>query len=367
MWRKKSTLAATTGGGNKAGEAWEKHINANGGVAGHKVKLVVKDIAGKTGAGLAAAKQLIQDKVVAIIDQDAASDSTWIKTAAEAKIPVLVGVPGIGAYVSPDAFPYLIGQAGGVYGLMHAAKSAGSIAGAVYPTELSAAVPVPLYQAMAKANGVELPVITSVSSASPDFTAVCQQLKNAKVNSYTVAGHEQFTAKVVDQCRKQGLTVPQTLIGAAATEDWKTNPAYQNAMAVGITAPIFDDSNEALNTYRDALKKYVPDFVGKTADNGIALGAWLGGQLIVAAAAHVDGDLTGASLQQGLYALKDETLGGLVQPLNYVAGQITSLNCFFEFKSADGAFTAVNDAKPICGPAEVLKAADAAIIKAMAK
>jgi branched-chain amino acid transport system substrate-binding protein len=64
-------------------------------------------------------------------------------------------------------------------------------------------------------------------------------------------------------------------------------------------------------------------------------------------------------VEKGLYALHNQTLGGLAPPLNYAAGKANPVNCYFIFKATNGKFGTPYGVKPFCGPSKVINAAAA--------
>ncbi|ONH60438.1 hypothetical protein CcI49_11430 [Frankia sp. CcI49] len=343
-----------------------KSLNASGGLGGHPVKLIVKDVGSSTtGGGITAAKELInQDHVLAIIDHDL-QDSKWVKIAEAAKVPVIAGTPGQGALISPNTFPVIPSTIALGYGTFGSAKQLGSTFGFVYASELAATFSIDTYKAFAKAAGVSMPVALAVSATSPEYTAVCQQLIDADVDSYEVGGASAMIEKIARQCHQQGLKAPQVLLGASFIKSWLTDPAFNNSIVEDIGPGAYDSDLPGQKAYRAALEQYEKDFVGQVTDNAFAQSGWTAGKMIEVGVGKITGDLTPVKLQSALYTIKGETLGGLVQPTTYTAGQITTNSCWFNWKILDGKSVPVNDSKPLCAPAEVIKPVIERVAKAL--
>ena len=64
---------------------------------------------------------------------------------------------------------------------------------------------------------------------------------------------------------------------------------------------------------------------------------------------------TPADVKKGLYALKNETLGGFSSPLNFEPGQPTQVPCTFVMGVKAGALTAPRGDKPLCVPGSLSK------------
>jgi branched-chain amino acid transport system substrate-binding protein len=222
-----------------------------------------------------------------------------------------------------------------------------------------------LYQIFAKPAGVSLSVFLKASSSAPDYTAVCQALMEKHVGSYVLDFGSAIVTNITDACYQQGLRIPQIVGGYSTDSSWKSDKAFNDTIAVDGSTPFFESSTPAQKAYRAALSKYAPSIVGQPLDNSLSEFGWLSGQLVAAAAKKTTGKVTAASVTSGLYALKNETLGGMVQPLNYTRGKPTNLDCYFTWKISGGKFVPGPDGDtPICVSAATLGPVMAAASKA---
>jgi branched-chain amino acid transport system substrate-binding protein len=344
--------------------AWASSVNAAGGINGHKVNVIAKDAGTTTGANLTAAKELIgQDHVVAIIDTDFA-DSVWLPYATAQKVPVILGYPSVAGITDAGAFPITGTPFALGYGFLATAKTYGASVGLAYCAETCSTY-ADLYQVFAKPAGVSLPVFLKASSTAPDYTAVCQALKAQHVGSYVLDFGGAVVTKITDTCYQQGLRIPQIVGGSNSDPTWKTDKAFDGDVAIDGVAPFFESNTPGQKAYRAALSKYASSIVGQPLDNSWSALAWASGQLVAAAAKHTAGAVTAASLTSSLYAIKDETLGGMVQPLNYVQGKPTHLTCYYTWKISGGTFVAGSHGDaPTCVPAALLAPIIAAASKA---
>ena len=107
------------------------------------------------------------------------------------------------------------------------------------------------------------------------------------------------------------------------------------------------------------LKQYAPSVASGKDYSEVLSAPYAGLQLFakVADTAKLTPTSTPDDVKKGLYALKDETLGGLTVPLNYKEGQPTFLSCYFRTQY-DGSKW-VSTPKPIC-----LTAAQTSAVKA---
>jgi branched-chain amino acid transport system substrate-binding protein len=347
-------LGSNEAGIPKAANAWASSVNASGGLKGHRVRIVTKDIGNETGADITAAKALVsQNHVAAIFDFDT-EDAAWLPYTQSNGVPV-ISFTSAGSQSSPAAFPISIAQSAFAYALPSLAKTAGPKLGIVYCAEVPSCGGLgSLFKSYAGPLGLQIPVNIKISSSAPDYTAACQQLKNAGVDSYVVIAGSAVLAKLADQCHQQGLKAVLVQNAAQSIPAWTTDPAFNGLLVVDNFAPFFADNTPAHKAYRDALKTYTADMVNSVTDNAYSEASYLDGMLVSAAAKNVAGDLTAKTLKDALYTLKGETLGGMIQPVAYQQGNATVLGCYFSWTVKNGQRVAGNGDNYSCAPASVL-------------
>jgi branched-chain amino acid transport system substrate-binding protein len=348
-------LASSEGGVPKVTAAWASTVNATGGLGGHKVQVINEDIGTTTGADLTAAQELIErDHVVAIFDFDT-QDATWLPYAQSKGVPV-IALTSAGLETSPDAFPITEAEKTLGYSLPSLAKTVGPKFGIVYCAEVASCGQLAsIFAGAAEAQGMQVPVNVKVSSSEPDYTAVCQDLKSAGVDSYVVVTGGAVVVKIADQCRQEGVRASLVQDGGQAQNAWKTDPAFNGMHVTASLAPFFLDNTPAHKAYRDALSTYAANVANSSQDNQYSEAAWLDGKLIEAALTKAtSAPVTADTVKQGLYSLKGETLGGMIQPVTYTPGKPTLLGCYFSWTAQNGAFTAPNGDKYECVPDSVL-------------
>jgi branched-chain amino acid transport system substrate-binding protein len=359
-------FGSTIGGAEKVLNAWKQDVNASGGLQGRPVQLTVDDVgSAPAGTDLIDAKQLISQHVVAIIDVDL-QDTTWVKTATAAGIPVLAANDTASSYMTPDVFPVELSIIPGIYASLYEAKTLGAKTGIVYASEEGAAVQqeAAIFKVFAGAVGEGLPVFTSVSASSPDFTAVCQELKTAGVSSYTLIFPAAVQQKVTDQCYQQGLRIPQLLYASNSIPQWLSDKAYNDSLVMDGITPSFETSVPGVKAYRAALQKYEPSLVGSGSDNDYAALSWLAGQVIQTAAAKISGAVTATSLLNAVQTFKGETLNGGTSPLTYTAGQINPVRCWFTYTISGGKNVgSAASTTPTCASPQVVGPFDSALAK----
>jgi branched-chain amino acid transport system substrate-binding protein len=348
--------ASSQGAGPKVMNAWAKWVNSHGGVNGHPVKLIVKDDGGVPAQSEAAVKQLIeQDHVVAIVADQTDLDQTWASYVASKGVPVIGGIGVNTTFVTnPDFFASGQNVFASLYHVLTLAKSVGPKFAFLYcaesPTCASAG---PLVQGVAKAVGETVSLTAKVSATAPDYTAICQELKASGVQSYEFASGSTTVIRLATACAAQGVKAATITTDGTITGAWATAPALDGALAAELSFPWFDDSTPATKEYQDALARYAPDLGDANGPNPSY--GWVGAKLFEKAVENVgSAPITSASLKQGLYKMKGETLGGLIGPVTFTEGKPGLINCGFTVGLKDGKFTEPDGLTTTCAPDAVV-------------
>jgi branched-chain amino acid transport system substrate-binding protein len=338
--------------------AWQSYTNAHGGINGENVQVINEDVGSATSptAGLTAAQKLIgTDHVAAIITFDS-NDQDWVPYAASHHVPIIDAAGGLGNLSNPTSFQTGANAITLLVGNANVARSIGKKFGFVACVELAiCSQGIAVIGALAPTMGLQIPVNTKVSATAPDYTAVCQQLKAAGVDSYGIGGPQTMIKRVVDTCYSEGLRVPVVMTFISADATVPKDPAFDGAKFIDIHQPFFASSSPGLAAYQAALHQYAPQVVGTAADNSFDLAAWAAGGLIASGAqAAGSGAVTSASLITGLYTVKNDTLDGVTAPLNFPQGQPDGgTTCYFVYSIANGAYQA-GAAQPTCAPSALI-------------
>jgi branched-chain amino acid transport system substrate-binding protein len=344
-------------------QAWADTVNAAGGLDGHKIQLFVEDDAGNPATGIQDANVLVQqDKVVAIVGDASNVDSAWAPIVEKAGVPVVGGLSLNETFLTnPDFFASGTNIIALQYGLVATAKKFGGSIDLLYCAEAAACKEgATLTAAIAKTDGVSVPFQAPVSSTAPDYTAVCQEVKSSGAKTYDILDAGVLALRIATACEQQGVTARLVQVDSQITQAFDGVAAVNNTYAVEIDAPWFDSSTPATDAYQAAIAKYAPS-LGQ--ENGPEANyQWVAGQLFEAAVkASGSSTVTAASVKQGLYALKGETLGGLTQPLTFTKGQTPMFNCWFTMAVVGEKFALPNGLTTECAPTAVV----AAIAKSM--
>jgi branched-chain amino acid transport system substrate-binding protein len=346
--------ASSSDQGATVAPAWAAWINANGGIDGHPVQVIVMDDKGDPATAQAAGQQFIADGVSAIIVSSDNLVSAFDSAAIAKGIPLISGSANSADwYTKPGMFATVTGNVPGLAGQVavaakygHAKKFAN-----LYCSEIAACAQAgPILAQVAKAAGVGY-VGMAVSSTAPSYTAQCLQLKQEGVDyaqlNFTTAAAVRF----VQNCQAQGYNPTwgssEQAIGtpfAAIPNLTVFGPAY-SFPSVAAAAPAAQ--------FRSVMEKYATNSNWR---EGSASFTWDGLQALaqavksqnIAAATPV----TAADVMAGMYTFKSENLGGeLANGVTYTKGKplgFTANACYFVVGMKGGQTTAPADLTPQC-------------------
>jgi branched-chain amino acid transport system substrate-binding protein len=179
-------------------------------------------------------------------------------------------------------------------------------------------------------------------------------IESSGAESYSTSLTSDVLDRVAAQCTQQG--VKARMISQVSDQSMAGQPGFKNVQFVDSHFPFFADSTPATKAFHAALKKYAPQ-VGTKSDpsNFIAPAVWVSGKLFEAAVnAAGTSHVTAASVLKGLYALHNDTLGGLTGPLTFKRGKVTLNNCYFLYKLQNSKFTDPGGVKAQCAPSSLV-------------
>lgn len=325
-------------------KAWAKWVNADmGGVNGHPVRIIAMSDQGTPDGGLAAARQLVADKVAGI---DVMSQIT--EGAIESYLPK-TGVPLIGGQASvndeiglnaKEAWPntwfaYDQPTQAEIVGSMVAAKASGNKSMiAAFCSEVAAcAASGSILKSFAPKIPIDYKGVFTVGAGQASYTAQCLTLKSSGATSVDAAFDAQALQPFVTQCNAQGFT--GTYVLSATNIDPSIDKSLKGDLVGTMQAfPWWVDA-PPVNAYRAVMAKFAPgvNYAWVSASN-----TWTALELFrdtmtkhgPAASAAV----TPAVVIKAYHQVKNETLDGLLsQPITFHAtGPQPEVKCQWIFK-----------------------------------
>jgi branched-chain amino acid transport system substrate-binding protein len=346
--------ASSSDQGATVAPAWAAWINANGGIAGHPVKVFVEDDQNSPATAQSDEQDLESKGVVAII----ASSDNFVPAydaAAIAKgIPVISGTANVtdwytkaGMFPTPTGvLPGLAAQIAVAVKYGHATKFAN-----LYCAEIAAcAQSVPVQGGYAKAAGIQYTSL-AVSSTAPSYTAQCVQLQQEHVDYAQLNFATAAAVKFVQDCQAQNYNPTWGSSEQAAGSSFaslQNFTMYGPAYAFPSAAP-----GAPVATFTSAMQKYAKDGNWK---EGTASFTWDGLQVLAKAIQDANvspsAPVTAQNVLTGLYSFKNENLGGeLANGLTYTQGKPVGFAfnpCYFVVGMKGGKVTAPSGLTPQC-------------------
>jgi branched-chain amino acid transport system substrate-binding protein len=346
--------ASSSDQGATVAPAWAAWINANGGIDGHPVQVIVMDDKGDPATAQAAGQQFASDGVAAIVVSSDNLVSAFDSAAIAKGIPLIGGPSDENDwYAKPGMFPTMTGIVNGLAAQIavavkfgHAKKFAN-----LYCAEVAACAQAnPILQGAAKAAGIGYTQL-AVSSTAPSYTAQCLQLKQEGVDYAQLNFATAAAVRFVQNCQAQGYNPTwgssEQSIGAAYA-------SLPNFTAYGPAYAFPSVANAApVDQFRSVMQKYA------TSSNwreGTASFTWDGLQALTQAVKNENipaaTPVTAADVTAGLYSFKNQNLDGvLANGLTYAKGKpfgITANACYFVVGMKNGQTTAPAGLTPQC-------------------
>jgi branched-chain amino acid transport system substrate-binding protein len=339
-----------TGDASETARAWAAYTNANGGLNGHPVKVVVKDTQSSAANALQAAQDLVENEGAIAIADNTFSNTAFAKYATEKKVPVIGMNTGAATtqYLSdPNFFTPTPSVLTVLQGLPKAAsllnKKAFSF---LYCAEIAACgQAVPIVEGGAKAAGMTAPYSASFSASSPNYTAQCLAAKKAGVDTLFAGGSVPASNKrVYDDCAKQGYQPLAAFSVSTINQSVIEDDLIPHLVGVTAVRPWFMKDVPGALLFHKVMGDYLP----KSTSQPVVAAQWAALQLFAKAAASVGSAPSSEDIYAGLYGFKDETLDGLTVPFTFVKGKPSTSNCIFAYRGDEGELAPLNEGEPIC-------------------
>lgn len=345
-------------------EAWAKDFNARGGVNGTPVDLVIKDDGGDPAKALQAAKELVEgDKVIAIVGATSVADAAFADYVTAKGVPVVGGAspePVMGT--NPNFYPSGSTLLALIAGTLSRAEGKEKL-GAMYCAESPVCAQlVPLAEGVGSMFGLSVAAV-KIAGTAPNYTAPCLAMEDEGADALFVASAGPVVQAVIGDCKQQGYEPTNVVQASTTTNTMLKDPNLEGSLIASTNANPYDVSLPAVKEFQDAVEKHSPGLIESDDFSFDGIYPWVGGKLFeaVVQAGGLTKDATSADVKTGLYALKDETLGGLTPPLTFTEGKPFFTACWFTAKVGGGTFVSENDNKATCLSADET----AALVKAV--
>jgi branched-chain amino acid transport system substrate-binding protein len=332
-------------------QVWAQWTNAHGGIAGHPVQVLSAD----DGADPARSRSVIQDMVenkhviafvgnMTILDADAG-----VQYLEQKHIPVVGGdVISAPWTASPVLFPMGTTVLPLIEAALKAAHDAGQTKlGLVYCVEVPACDVINKHvNETAAKYGEQIVYSSRVTVTQPDYTATCLGLQQSGAQAVWLAVEANSQERFANSCQRQNYHPLYLTINQTSTTQEAHNPTLDGMVAPAPAFPwMVSGGNAEIDAYHQAIQQYAPGIE----ESGSTAIQWASGELFRKAAAGIGAVPTTDAIFNGLWALRNETLGGLTPPLTFTAHQPSpQVTCYYLTRISGGRWTAPNGARLQC-------------------
>ena len=349
------TLSGPVGAAYAAGPptlgAWKRMVNERGGIAGHPVEVIFGD----DGGDPARHRSLLQDfvenrKVIAFVGNPAPLTGTAGRAYLEQKrVPVIGGDLASAAWhESPMFFPQ-----GTTLPEMLVATIA---TGAKFTTKKKLGIATcaeaqacrdayDQWPDVARRFGLDLVYRAQVSLAQPDFTAECLGARNAGVELFATVVDVTGVSRFSTSCGRQRFKPTYLFIQTVVDDREKSDPNLQGAYGAVATFPWPANDSPGTSEYHATMRRFAPNVSPAASSTQL----WTAAKIFERAAAVLADPPDRGKLIDTLYSLKNETFGGLTQPITYNKDAAASrVPCWFVQTIRDSAWVAPQGSRPVC-------------------
>jgi branched-chain amino acid transport system substrate-binding protein len=352
------TYASSTGGTFPTIDAWTRWTNAHGGINGHPVKVITVDDGGIPANGIAAAKTLIADHVMAIVGPVSNTEFSWYTMVTGAKIPVIGGQTNGGPLYQATPLLFPTGETSTVGLLSVAGTNHHPKIAVMYCSEVPAcAAQTTAFKSQAAAHasslgGVKLVYSAAVSGSAPSYTAQCLAAKQAGANAMFVSDSAAIADRVFKDCASQGYT-PMPLGYAPSVDDsWLGQPSFDGAYITEENFPWFASSTPTEIAFHSAIKQYDPALLKSITFNANTSQVWAALEVYKAVMlkANAGDSPTPQKVIDALYSLPAGwSVAGVTPPLTFARDKPNPpVDCYFLVQIKNKNWTVAADGKVTC-------------------
>jgi branched-chain amino acid transport system substrate-binding protein len=349
-------LGAVSGPAPPAIRAWAAYVNARGGLAGHRVRVILADDGNDPARAQALVRQLVErEKVVAFINEYTLNTlGAVMPYLEEKKIPV---IGSIGGDLIGGSSPMMFNPLAGSFGESHAwatlltinAMTEKKKLGLVYCREVNGCTTyVQTIKKLMPYGDLNIVYEAQVSLAQPDYTAEMLEAQRAGAEVLFTLVDSASIGRVAKSAHRQGYQ-PIFVAAFNASHDlvFAGGKDVEGLLVGGRYAPW--DSSPLVEEYREAMKTYQPNAPRGDLGGGVFV---VGRLLQERIALFLKEPPTSAQFLEGLYALDKDTLGGRLPGISFPHGSHAKVNlCTVPQRLVNGRFTTRDAAASfVCAP-----------------
>ena len=349
-------LGVVSGPAPPAIRAWSAAVNAAGGVNGHPVRVILADDNADPARSLSIVRRLVeQDKVIAFLNDYSFTLPAVLPYLEQHQIPI---IGSIGGDASGDHSPMMfnpmlgpdVGQAWGfILNALTQAPGKKKV-GILYCREASiCAIIKDGFKKLLPYDGLEVVYEAFVSLAQPDYTGEMLQAKQAGAEIILPLVDTASVHRLVSSARRQNYA--PAYVGTYNLNQDAVYAFPDTLEGVFLTSRAGAwDTSPLLGFYREAMDRYQP----KAPRGDLGAGVFVVGKLFAEKIGpFISEPPSTAQILEGLYSLKNETLGGLLPGISFSrdAERVNTNQCIVPVRFTGGKFRA-HDAQGsfVCAP-----------------
>jgi branched-chain amino acid transport system substrate-binding protein len=349
-------VGATLGGVVKGAQVWVRWINERGGVNGHPVELKVWDDGGDPARHRAQVQEAVErSHVVAFLGEAAVLSMEASFEYINAKRIPVVGTDATPQFTDNQPMYFIqvaYGKAIVYLGVGTVARRAQKLGlkkfGTITCSEIHQC---DLHQGWwhqyATERGLQSAYKGKASLVQPDFTAECLAARNAGVEILAMSMDANSINRIAASCARQDYRPIYASLGPNLVPRYTEDPNLEGMILGANVLPYLATSNPAMIEFLGAMKQYAPGAnVGPSEEQG-----WVAGKLFEKAAASLPEPPTSDAVLRGLWNIRNETLGGLTQPLTFTEGKPSSQDpsCGYDMVIEKGEWRSPDSFQLHCG------------------
>jgi ABC-type branched-subunit amino acid transport system substrate-binding protein len=352
-------VGANFAGAIKTSYVWVNHMNAMGGLGCHPIVFEQIDDQSNPALSQAAVEKLVNKGAIAIFGAFVPLDVAGFQAGLNKMKVAAVGGDQAAPEWNSNQYMYPVGgtaRAAVAGSVQQAAQAGGKKIAVLYCVEASPCGSnfndTIIKDGYANKFGMDVVYSGSVSITQPDYTAQCQNAKNAGADTVAWGLDRAGLQRAAKSCAAIGYFPKLPLIALQGSFDPKdANIRKSGAFLSGPTFPYMVSDSPATKLYHDSMQKYAPGAAIDTAGSQ----TWASGMMLAKIVENLGPEaqarpLTKDDIFTGAGKIKKETLNGIIPPTTYKAvGPQAENLCYFpiEFRS-DGTFRATTGLKPAC-------------------
>jgi branched-chain amino acid transport system substrate-binding protein len=202
-----------------------------------------------------------------------------------------------------------------------------------------------LWNVYAPQLGLQKKFSDSVSVFQPDFTAQCLRAKNAGVKWLLLGTDANSIRRIGASCEQQDYHPRYAVL--QTSDEMGQERGLDGGYYAASTFPWVATDSPARREFHAVMSRYAPDAVL----SAHATSGWAAAKLFEKVARRIGAPFTSARLLEGLWSIRNETLGGLTPSITFRRNSTAVPEyCYFPLELRQGRWITTNGGSLFCTP-----------------